>query len=103
MDPLASCELYGPGYGCYTFLQYPEVPGCGFPESGALCAQASTGTQGDFCGEDLGNYCEPSYMCVVGALGGKRCAQICSVYGESGCPLGLLCGETDVPGYGVCF
>lgn len=98
-DPYADCA---DGYGCYPYFVYPYGERCGHPVFGAECAPASEGDQGDFCGDGLG-YCSPGFMCVVGAAGGKRCAQICPLEGESGCPDGLVCGETDVQGYGVCF
>ena len=80
---------------------YPQGEGCGFPTFGAQCAPASTGAQGDMCG--MGNYCEPGFMCVIGATAGARCTQVCSLIEPSGCPQGLVCNETDVVGYGVCF
>jgi hypothetical protein len=99
LNPLADCPE---GEGCYPYLEYPYGEGCGQPAFGAICAYASEGEQGDFCGDD-GNYCSPGYLCVVGATGGKRCGQICEPVADHGCPDGLVCGETDVQGYGVCF
>jgi hypothetical protein len=99
LDPFADCPM---GEGCYPYLEYPYGEGCGQPAFGSLCTTASTGEQGDFCG-DGGNYCSPGYLCVVGATGGKRCGQICEPVANHGCPSGLVCGETDVQGYGVCF
>lgn len=99
LDPEGDC---GPGEGCYPYLTYPYGEQCGHPTFGAYCATASTGEQGDFCG-DGGNYCAPGYMCVVGAAGGKRCGKICAPVKDHGCPAGLICGETDIQGYGVCF
>ena len=101
-DPMSPLQDCGPGEGCYPYLIYPFGQGCGFPTFGAICAPASQGQQGEFCGDGLG-YCEPGFMCVVGAAGGKRCAKLCSLVAPSGCEAGLICGETDVEGFGVCF
>jgi hypothetical protein len=98
MMPDVGCPT---GQGCYAYLVYPYGEGCGFPTFGATCAPASTGGQGDLCGS--GNYCEPGFMCVIGATAGARCTQVCSLVEPSGCPPGLVCNETDVVGYGVCF
>lgn len=99
LEPFADCPA---GEGCYAYLDYPSGEGCGQPAFGTVCAPASTGVQGDFCG-DGGNYCAPGYLCVVGATGGKRCGQTCEPVADHNCPAGLICGETDVQGYGVCF
>lgn len=99
LDPFVGCPE---GYGCYPYLIYPYGEGCGHATFGAMCAPASTGTQSDFCGGSDG-YCAPGYMCVVGAVGGRRCGKICPPVAEHGCPDGLICGETDIKGYGVCF
>jgi len=99
LDPFVGCAE---GYGCYPYLTYPYGEGCGHATFGAMCAPASTGTQADFCGGSDG-YCAPGYMCVVGAAGGRRCGKICPPVAEHGCPDGLICGETDIKGYGVCF
>ncbi len=101
-DPLFPYEDCREGEGCYPYLQYPAGDGCGFPTFGAVCAPASTGEQGAFCGEG-GQYCAPGFMCVVGAAGGRRCGQVCKTVKDHGCPAGLICGETDVQGFGVCF
>lgn len=98
LDPTVGCPS---GQGCYPFLVYPNGEGCGFPTFGAQCAPSSTGGQGEVCG--MGTYCEPGFMCVIGATAGARCTQICSLVEPSGCPAGLVCNETDVLGYGVCF
>lgn len=104
----ADCDAFDPstgcpeGFGCYPYLDYPFGERCGHARFGTVCAPASTGEQGEFCGDDLG-YCAPGYMCVVGAAGGRRCGQICEPVADHGCPPGLICGETDIAGYGVCF
>jgi hypothetical protein len=102
-DPLAPASEAGceEGSGCYPYLVYPYGEACGFPTFGAVCAPASTGEQGEICGEV--NYCAPGFMCVIGGTAGARCTQICSLMAPSGCPPGLICNETDVVGYGVCF
>lgn len=99
LDPLSGCEE---GFGCYPYLDYPYGEGCGHARFGTVCAPASTGEQGDFCGDELG-YCSPGFLCVVGAAGGRRCGKICEPVADHGCPDGLICGETDIAGYGVCF
>lgn len=101
-DPLDPWRNCGRGEGCYAYLLYPNGEQCAHPEYGTMCAAASTGSQGELCGSTRG-YCEPGHMCVVGALGGARCGKICSLVPPHGCPSGLICGETDVQGYGVCF
>lgn len=100
-DPMNPKEGCPQGQGCYAYLVYPYGEGCGFPSFGATCAPASTGGQGELCGS--GTYCEPGFMCVIGATAGARCTQVCSLVEPSGCPPGLVCNETDVVGYGVCF
>lgn len=99
LDPIATC---GVGEGCYPYLDYPFGEQCGHAVFGAICVPASTGDQGDFCG-DNGSYCSPGYMCVVGAAGGKRCGKICEPVKDHDCPEGLICGATDIQGLGVCF
>lgn len=90
------------GFGCYPYLDYPFGEGCGHARFGTQCVPASTGEQGELCGDDLG-YCAPGYMCVVGAVSGRRCGKICEPVADHGCPAGLICGETDIAGFGVCF
>jgi hypothetical protein len=91
------------GLGCFPFLIYPsDDSGCGHAQYGAVCAYAGDGTQGELCGDDNGG-CAEGYMCVVGAKPGKRCTKICPLDGRPhNCPAGLVCGETDVQGIGVC-
>ena len=99
-DPLSPLQGCGPGYGCYASLEYPTER-CGFSRYVATCRYAGSGQQGELCGylDD----CAPGFMCVVGAATGARCGKLCSLSGPSGCSNGLLCGETDVPGVGVCY
>lgn len=101
LEPESESECRA-GYGCYPYLEYPYGEKCGFPQYGAECALASTGAQGDSCGNGYG-YCEPGYMCVVGTGAGARCARLCPLTTPTNCPSGLICTETDVKGYGVCF
>ncbi len=100
LDPWVGCQA---GYGCYPYVSHPYGSGCGFQQFGAVCQLAGTGMPGDKCGDGAGG-CAPGHMCVVGAGAGKRCQKICGVQGgDSDCPPGLVCGETDIQGYGVCF
>ncbi len=101
-DPLEPYKDCPSGFGCYPYVSHPYGSGCGFQQFGALCDYAGSGVAGDFCGDEYGN-CAPGYLCVVGAGAGKRCQKLCPLVGDSGCPAGLLCGETDIEGYGVCF
>lgn len=101
-DPLAPEDECGNGRGCYPYIQYPAGERCGFAQFGARCVFASSGAQGDTCGGTTQRYCEPGFLCVVGAGGGARCARICSP-GITDCSDGLICTETDVKGFGVCF
>jgi len=39
---------------------------------------------------------------VVGSQPGKHCVQLCPIGGQKVCPQGMICGELDVEGYGVC-
>lgn len=97
-DPLNGCDA---GFACYPYLDYPFGEGCGHARYGTECRVASTGEQSDLCGGELG-YCSPGYLCVVGSVGGRRCMRICEPVADHGCPDGLICGETDIAGYGVC-
>lgn len=100
-DPLGVPEEEcGEDSACAPYLIYPNGAECGSPQFGALCVPAGTGQQGDFCEPDG---CAAGFMCIVGAAGGKRCAEICQPVEDHSCPAGLICGETDVQGYGVCF
>lgn len=99
-DPLNPELDCGPGWACLPYLEYPAGEGCGQAGFGSICVSGGTGTQGEFCDNQS---CAPGFMCVVGAAGGKRCGQICEPVQDHGCPAGLICGETDVKGYGVCF
>lgn len=100
-DPMAAETGCYEGYGCYPYLVYPNGEDCGFAVVNAVCVFAGTEGQGEICG--MGSYCKPGFMCVIGGTAGARCAQICSPAESGGCPHGLVCNETDVTGYGVCF
>jgi len=57
--------------------------------------------QGDTCGSGS-TRCASGFVCVVGSEPGKQCVQLCRMGVQSSCPAGLICGELDVEGYGVC-
>ncbi len=101
-DPLGDgtdCPL---GFGCYPFVTHPPGDGCEPRIIGAVCRSAGSGTQGSVCGSGTDG-CAPGYMCVVGLQPGRRCAKICTDFDDTeACGGGLICGETDVEGYGVC-
>jgi hypothetical protein len=92
----------GAGSGCYPFVEHPEGSGCDQQHYGTACAPAGLGTQGALCGGDTGDWCAPGFVCVVGQRAGKRCAQLCEPGGSNQCVGGLLCGDLDVAGFGVC-
>jgi hypothetical protein len=102
-DPLDSFAACHSDQSCLPYIVYPErEDGCGSPGYGELCWTAGTGRQGELCSY-YGTGCQAGLMCVVGAAGGQRCALICVPGAENNCPAGLICGETDVRGYGVCY
>jgi hypothetical protein len=101
-DPfvLDSC---GPGAACYPFVTHPEGGGCEQQRYGTTCAPAGTGKQGSLCGGGFGDeWCAPGFVCVVGQGAGKRCAALCELGSTKQCGGGLICGELDVAGFGVC-
>lgn len=97
-DP-AAC---GPGFGCYPYVDHPEGSGCDQQQYGTACAPAGSGTQGALCGGGLDDWCAAGFVCVVGQRAGKRCAQLCELGRPQQCSGGLVCGELDVAGFGVC-
>ncbi len=100
LDPASSCESYE---SCIPYIIYPDrEDGCGTPGYGEICWVGGSAAQGELC-TYLGTGCSPGFMCVLGAAGGERCAQICVPGAANTCPQGLICGETDVLGYGVCY
>jgi hypothetical protein len=100
-DPfvVGSCP---PGAGCYPFVEHPEGSGCDQQVYGTVCLPAGQGRQGDLCGDDASELCAPGFACVVGQRAGKRCAALCKLGGVNQCSGGLICGDLDVPGFGVC-
>lgn len=101
-DPLSDDEDCPEGYGCYPFVMHPFGSGCGTQQFGTRCAFAGTGEQGDRCGDSYGS-CASGHLCVLGATPGKRCTKLCQLGSDHDCPAGLICGEVDIVGYGVCF
>jgi hypothetical protein len=100
-DPFTFGSCPG-GSGCYPFVDHPDGSGCDQQRYGTVCLPPGTGTQGSLCGEDSGDYCAPGFVCVVGQRAGKRCASLCKLGGVNQCTGGLICGELDVAGFGVC-
>ena len=100
-DPFAPTSTCPDGEGCFPFVDHPFGEGCGAQSFGTVCRQAGKGQQGDFCGS-AGQTCAAGFVCVVGSQPGKRCVQLCPIGGQKVCPAGLICGELDVEGYGVC-
>ena len=90
-----------PGLGCYPFVDHPFGDGCGAQTFGTECRPSGTGKQGDSCGGNSEG-CASGFVCVVGAQPGKHCVQLCPVGGQNVCPSGLICGDLDVEGFGVC-
>ena|SRR5688572_17987215 len=89
------------GEGCYPYVDHPFGEGCGLQTFGAVCLPAGSGVQGSECGND-NDGCAPGFLCVVGAQTGNRCVKICDLNAANTCGNGLICGETDVEGVGVC-
>ncbi len=100
-DPFAAVSTCPLGQGCYPFVDHPFGEGCGAQSFGTMCSPAGTGVQGAVCG-DGGNDCASGFVCVVGSQPGKHCVQLCLMSDPSGCPRGMICGELDVEGFGVC-
>lgn len=96
-DP-AAC---GAGFGCYPYVDHPEGSGCDQQRYGTACAPAGSGTQGSLCGGEA-DWCASGFVCVVGQRAGKRCAKLCDLGAAQQCSGGLVCGELDVAGFGVC-
>lgn len=103
-DPLAPISGCAPGYGCYPYVEHPFGSGCGQQTYGALCLSPGIGQQGAPCSSDspIGDHCAPGYVCVIGILPGKRCAKLCPLGTPDVCPDGMICGDLDIEGYGVC-
>jgi hypothetical protein len=100
-DPFAALPSCPAGEGCFPFVRHPYGEGCDVQSFGTECRPTGTGKQGDICGGD-GLSCASGFVCVVGAQPGKHCVQLCPVGAQNVCPPGMICGELDVEGYGVC-
>lgn len=100
-EPLATPDGCDPGLACYPYIQRPSGDGCGFEQYGARCLEPGPVSVGSRCGGQHG-WCGAGMLCVVGALPGARCLQLCDPFGPNMCPSGLICAPVDVEGYGVC-
>jgi hypothetical protein len=106
-EGFVECDVFGVGadcpvgFGCYPYISHPFGDGCDQQSFGSVCAPSGSGTQGSFC-DGGAEYCAPGYLCVVGAQAGKRCMRICPLDGSAQCAPGLICGQTDAHGVGVC-
>jgi len=100
-DAFAATPTCPFGQGCFPFVEHPFGAGCDAQRFGTACRPAGTGQQGDDCGS-AGLGCAAGFVCVVGSQPGKHCVQLCPIGSQKVCPTGLICGELDVEGYGVC-
>jgi hypothetical protein len=100
-DVFATTPTCPVGQGCFPFVDHPFGEGCGAQSFGTVCRPAGTGLQGDECGVQ-GQSCAAGFVCVVGSQPGKHCVQLCPIGAQKACPAGMICGELDVEGYGVC-
>lgn len=100
-EPLAVPDGCEAGLACYPYIQRPGGDGCGFEQYGARCLEPGPVPLGERCGGSFG-WCGAGSLCVVGALPGARCLQLCDPFGPNTCPSGLICAPVDVEGYGVC-
>ena len=100
-DPFAAEPGYPPDEGCFPFVDHPLGAGCDAQMFGTMCRPAGTGHQGDSCGNGEQS-CAAGFVCVVGSQPGKHCVQLCPIGSQKVCPPGMICGELDVEGYGVC-
>lgn len=99
-DPFSANSGCGAGLGCYPYVNHP-VTDCGVQTFGAECRPSGVGQQGDACdGNQEG--CASGYVCVVGGQPGAHCVQLCPIGVANTCPAGLICGDLDVEGFGVC-
>jgi len=102
---LRECDPYSPGdcepgFACYPTVVYPEGH-CGDEVFATFCAAAGPGRHGDHCLSPLD--CGPGFACFVTGAG-NQCHQLCDqAGGEPHCSPGLICGWTDLPGYGACY
>ena len=86
------------GQACYPWVEYPTEP-CEHEIYHAGCFPAGTGKQGDPCGSST---CAAGYACVASGAG-NVCVAMCKPGTPGGCPEGLVCHTTDVPGIGGCL
>lgn len=105
--PELACDAFtagscGPDAGCYPFVDHPEGSGCDQQRYGTVCLPAGHGKQDQLCGEAESDWCAPGFVCVVGQRAGKRCAALCELGAPNKCSGGLICGDLDVAGFGVC-
>ena len=100
-DPFATAPTCPPGEGCFPFVDHPFGAGCDAQSFGTACRPVGTGQQGDTCGS-AAQSCAAGFVCVVGSQPGKHCVQLCRLGQQKVCPAGMICGELDVEGYGVC-
>jgi hypothetical protein len=105
--PVLECDPFevgscGPDSGCYPFVEHPEGSGCEAQSYGARCRPSGVGVQGELCGQAQGDWCAAGHVCVVGQRAGKRCAALCRPGVSGQCSGGLICGDLDVAGFGVC-
>lgn len=100
-DPFSSAPTCHDGQGCFPFVDHPYGVGCDAQTFGTECRPAGEGQQGALCGSgDQG--CASGFVCVVGSQPGKHCVQLCRIGAKNMCPPGMICGELDVEGFGVC-
>jgi len=100
-DPFSATPTCPAGEGCFPFVEHPFGEGCDAQRFGTECHASGAGQQGADCGGG-GIGCASGFVCVVGSQPGKHCVQLCPLSGPSVCPAGMICGELDVEGYGVC-
>lgn len=103
--PVYTCDPLSPppgdckaGEACHPYVEYPIEP-CEHERYHAECFPAGTGKQGDPCG---GGACSAGFACVASGAG-NVCVRMCAPGKTGGCPDGLVCHPTDVPGVGGCF
>lgn len=100
-DPLGDTTDCPLGFACYPYVEHPFGDGCEAQSFGARCRKTGEGRQGDVCGGGTDG-CAAQHLCVIGLQAGRRCARLCTFDGRLECDAGMVCGETDVEGYGVC-
>jgi hypothetical protein len=98
-DPLAPPPGDCPkGQACFPFVEYPTDP-CDPEIYRAACFPAGSGKAGDPCS---GGDCAAGFVCVATGAG-NVCVSVCNPAKSGGCPEGLVCSPTDVPGVGGCL